>query len=271
MVDDVPGLILDLRRVSVARGDAAVLHDISLCLAHGEHVAILGPNGCGKSTLLKTMTCELYPLARPETRVRIFGRERWDLTELRRRMGLVSADPLSRAMLGNTGLDAVLTGFFSSSTLWPNLEVTDAMREQAWATLREVDASPLAGRPVAEMSAGQQRRVLIARALVGSRAAATGGGGAMLLLDEPSNGLDLAAQRQLHELLRALAADGVSLVMITHHIADIVPEMGRVVLMREGRIVRDGAREELLTGPVLSELFGAPVTVSEREGISHAW
>ena len=78
--------------VSVARGDNVVLHDINLRIEPGEHVAILGPNGCGKSTLLKTMTCECYPLVKPETRVRIFGRERWDLTELKKRLGVVSAE-----------------------------------------------------------------------------------------------------------------------------------------------------------------------------------
>ena len=105
----------------VARGNNIVLHDLSLRIDSGEHLAILGPNGCGKSTLLKTITCELYPLVRPETSVRIMGRERWDLTQLKRRMGVVAAELPGRQTLSITGLDAILTGFFSSSTLWPNL------------------------------------------------------------------------------------------------------------------------------------------------------
>src|ERR1700761_1309358 len=110
-----------LEHVSVARGDNMVLHDVNLRINPGEHVAILGPNGCGKSTLIKTITCECYPMVLPETRVRIFGRERWDLTELKKRLGVVSAELPGRATRQTTGLDAVVSGFFSSSTLWPNL------------------------------------------------------------------------------------------------------------------------------------------------------
>jgi iron complex transport system ATP-binding protein len=254
---------LELEHVNVARGDATVLHDINLRVAAGEHLAILGPNGCGKSTLIKTMTCECYPLALEGTRVSIFGRERWDLTELKRRLGVVSAELPGRPMLRTTGWDAVLTGFFSSSTLWPNLVVTAAMRERAEEVLELVGAVGFAERLVGEMSAGQQRRVMIGRALVGS-------GAEMLLLDEPSNMLDLAAQQGLRVMLRRLAGQGTGILLITHHIADILPEIGRVILMREGRIVADGAKRELLRAEVLSELFGARVEVEERDGFFHA-
>jgi iron complex transport system ATP-binding protein len=255
---------LELEHVNVARGETTVLHDINLRVGAGEHLAILGPNGCGKSTLIKTMTCECYPLALEGTRVRIFGRERWDLTELKRRLGVVSAELPGRPMLRTTGRDAVLTGFFSSSTLWPNLVVTDAMRARAEGVLELVGAVGFAERPVGEMSAGQQRRVMIGRALVGS-------GAEMLLLDEPSNMLDLAAQQGLRGMLRRLAVQGTGILLITHHIADILPEIGRVILMREGRIVADGAKRELLRAEVLSELFGARVEVEERDGFFHAW
>jgi len=112
-----------------------VLHDISLRIASGEHIAILGPNGCGKSTLIKTMTCECYPIAGEGVRARIFGRERWDVFELRKRLGVVAAEFPSERTLHTLGRDAVITGFFSSSTIWPELHVTEAMRERAAAVL----------------------------------------------------------------------------------------------------------------------------------------
>ena len=272
--------ILDLQNVYLARGERLVLHDINLQLSAGEHLAILGPNGCGKSTLLKAITCELYPLAigpaglRP--RVRIFGRERWDLTQLRQRLGVVAPELPGKSTLTTTGLDSILTGFFSSSTLWPNLVVTPPMRERAEQLLHQVGAEHLRDRFVGEMSAGQQRRIMIARALAGSRFAATqhpasDGPGEMLLLDEPSNALDLAAQGELRTLLRRLAAQAVTILLITHHTADIIPEIDRVLFLREGRIAADGPKRELLTAPRLSELFGVPLELTERDGYHHTW
>ena len=255
---------LELEHVNVARGDAMVLHDVILRVEAGEQIAILGPNGCGKSTLIKTMTCELYPVVLEGTRVSIFGRERWDLTELKKRLGVVSPELPGRQTLRTTGRDAVLTGFFSSSTLWPNLVVTEAMRARAEEVLELVGAVGISEKLVGEMSAGEQRRVMIGRALVGS-------GADMLLLDEPSNALDLAAQQGLRSMLRRLAQNGTGMLMITHHIADILPEIGRVILMRDGRIVADGAKEKLLTAEVLGELFGVRVEVTERDGFFYAW
>ena len=263
---------LVLEHVNVARGEKVVLHDVNLRVDAGEHIAILGPNGCGKSTLIKTMTCECYPLAVDGMRVSIFGRERWDLTELKKRLGVVSAELPGKATLKTSGRDAVLTGVFSSSTLWPNLVVTAAMRERAEEVLELVGATGIAEKPVGEMSAGEQRRVMIGRALVGSGASlADQTTSQMLLLDEPSNALDLAAQQDLRTMLRRLAQQGTGILLITHHIADILPEIGRVILMRQGRIVADRSKEKLLTAPVLSELFGAEVRVTERDGFFHAW
>ena len=178
--------------------------------------------------------------------------------------------------LKTTGRDTVLTGFFSSSTLWPNLRVTDLMRRRAEDVLELVGATYLADKPVGEMSAGQQRRIMIGRALVGSAAEAEAdeahaSSGQMLLLDEPSNALDLAAQQGLRSTLRSLAQHGTGLLLITHHIADILPEINRVILMRDGRIVADGSKQSLLQSDVLSGLFGVGVEVTERDGFFHAW
>jgi iron complex transport system ATP-binding protein len=209
------------------------------------------------------MTCELYPLVRPETEVTIFGRRRWDLTELKKRLGVVSAELPGRPFLQVTGFNAILTGFFSSSTLWPNLTVTDAMRERAERVLVQIDGAKLRNKPVGEMSAGQVRRILIGRALVASAGT--------LLLDEPSNALDLAAQRELRSLMRELAQAGTTLVLITHNIADIIPEIERVLMMRDGRVIADGGKAELLTEFRLGELFGTRVRLTESDGFYQAW
>jgi iron complex transport system ATP-binding protein len=259
---------LVMRDVDIARGDRVVLHSVNLSIRTGEHVAILGPNGCGKSTLIMAMTCQLYPIVRPGMHVSIFGRERWDLTELRRHFGVVSAGPAGTELPGErtavtTGLDAVIAGFFSASTLWPNLHVTGEMRARAWEALERIEATHLAAQTVGTMSAGEKRRILIARALVHRPQ--------QLLLDEPSNALDLAAQRELRETLRSLAREGTGLVMVTHHLGDILPEIARIILMCEGRIVADGLRGELLTEARLSELFRAPVRIGRDAEWLHSW
>lgn len=263
--------IVELKHVHVARGSNVVLHDLNLRIDAGEHLAILGPNGCGKSTLLKTITCEVYPLVRPETSVRIMGRERWDLTELKRRMGVVAAELPGKPTLSTTGFDAVLTGFFSSSTLWPNLTVTRQMRERAEEILMLVGAENLRAKLVSEMSAGQQRRVMIGRAMAGTSSSEEGGTVQMLLLDEPSNALDLGAQHDLRETLRDLANRGTAILLITHNIADILPEIDRIVMMRDGHVTADGSKAQLITEQALSDLFGRDISVSERDGYMNAW
>jgi len=259
---------LEMRAVNIARGDRVVLHNVNLSIRVGEHVAILGPNGCGKSTLILAMTCQLYPIVQPGMVVRIFGRQRWDLTELRRHFGVVSSGPMGAELPGErttvtSGLDAVIAGFFSASTLWPNLHVTDEMRARALEALARIKAAHLAEQLVGTMSAGERRRILIARALVHRPQ--------QLLLDEPCNALDLAAQRELRETLRGLAHEGTGLVMVTHHLGDILPEIDRIILMRDGRIVADGPRDELLTESRLSELFRAPVRIGRDAEWLHSW
>jgi iron complex transport system ATP-binding protein len=258
---------LELRHVNVARGDRVVLHDVNLSIRAGEHVAILGPNGCGKSTLIMTMNCQIYPMVKPGMKVHIFGRERWDLTELRKHFGVVAAglrgDLPGERMAVTTGMDAVLAGFFSASALWPNLHVTGEMRTRAVEALERIDALHLRNRLLGEMSAGEMRRIMIARALVHRPR--------QLLLDEPSNALDLAAQRSLRETMRKLAGEGTGLVLVTHTLGDILPEIKRVILIRAGRIVGDGPREELLTEARLSELFRVPVHIGRDEEWLHSW
>jgi iron complex transport system ATP-binding protein len=245
------------------RGENTALRDLSLTIGAGEHVAILGPNGCGKSTLIKTITRECYPLASPDSSVSILGRTRWNIFELRELLGIVSNDLMTQCTRDITGFDVVLSGFFSSIGIWPNHEVTPGMRTKAAEVLELLEAPALAAKPVNEMSSGEARRVLIARALVHSPRA--------LLLDEPSTSLDLFAQHELRETVRKLAQSGIGIVLVTHHLSDIVPEIERVILMRAGKIAGDGPKQELLTPANLKDLFGVNVELAQRDGYYHLW
>jgi iron complex transport system ATP-binding protein len=259
---DAPAL-LAFNRVSVMLGGKTVLHDITLSIGKAEHVAILGPNGCGKSTLIKTITRECYPLARPESSLTILGRDTWNVFELRPLLGIVSNELMRRCTREITGREMVLSGFFSSIGVQPYHEVTAPMIEKTSQVLELLEVPHLADREMTEMSSGEAHRLLIGRALVHDPLA--------LLLDEPSNSLDFRSALELRDILRKLAQAGTGILMVTHHLPDILPEIDRVILLRQGRIFADGAKLELLTTERLTELFGLPVELARRDGYYHLW
>jgi len=255
--------LLDFHNLRVMRGPKIALDDFSLRIGADEHVAILGPNGCGKSTLIKTITRECYPVAREDSGMKLLGQESWDVFKLREQMGIVSNDLMLSVTGEATGRDVVLSGFFSSTAIWPNHTVDREKIKLADVALAELKISHLAERPVCEMSSGEARRVLIARALVHKPGA--------LLFDEPCNSLDLSAQQSLRQTMRELANSGTAIILVTHELADIVPEIQRVVLMSGGRVVADGAKEEILQVERLTALFGVNVEMTQRDGHYHLW
>ena len=254
--------LIEFRNVTVQRGERIVLDGVSLSIAQGEHVAILGPNGSGKSTLIKLMSRELYPRIKAEPwSLRILGRDRWVLFDLRNQLGIVSNDWMQMCTRDYSGHEIVLSGFFGSVGVWPNHAVTAEMERKAREVMELLEISHLAGRYTTEMSSGEARRILIGRALVHDPQA--------LVLDEPTSSLDLHATCELREILRKLARNGISIIMVTHHLPDIIPEMRRVVLIRQGRVHCDGPKEQVLEAVTLTALFGVPVEVLERGGYYH--
>jgi len=261
MKPNVP--LLDYREVTVHRGGRAALDRVSLSIDVGEHVAILGPNGSGKSTLIKTITRECNPIADGGSSLRIMGRTTWNVFDLRSMLGVVSNDLMQSCTRDYSGYEVVLSGFFSSIGVWPHHKVAPDMAEKVRQVMEWLEISHLAGRDTCEMSSGEARRILIARALVHEPKA--------LLLDEPTNSLDLRAAHELREMLRRIAGAGTSVLLVTHHLPDIIPEVGRVILMKEGRIHRDGPKSEIITPALLAEVFQTEVQLLERDGYFLMW
>jgi len=253
--------LLDLRNVTVMRGNNLALDRLTLQIASGERVCILGPNGSGKSTLIKTITRECYPVQRDDSAISILGRGVWNIFDLRPLLGIVSPDQLAACTTDATGMDVVLSGFFSSTRIFPNHHPAAEHRERADAALARLRIAHLAERPVAEMSSGEAKRTLIARALVHEPKT--------LLLDEPGNTLDICGQLELRATLRELANAGLGIVLVTHHVPEIIPEIERVVLLQKGRALADGPKEKVLTSEQLSALFGAHVRVFREDGYFH--
>lgn len=253
--------LLEMRNVSVVRGENLALDRLSLRIALGEHVCILGPNGSGKSTLIRTITRENYPLLRDDASMTILGKSLWNVFELRSLLGIVSPDLLTACTSDATGLDVVLSGFFGSTRVFPNHSPQPEHRQRAEAALARLNVAHLANRSVAQMSSGEAKRTLIARALVHEPRT--------LLFDEPGNTLDIAGQVSLRETLRELARGGLGILLVTHHISEIIPEIERVVLLQRGRVLADGPKEKVLTGERLTTLFGVSVKLFREDGYFH--
>jgi len=256
--------IVEFRHVSVDLGAFRALDDITLAIHAGEHTAILGPNGSGKSTLLKVLTRECYPrLLEPPPEVRILGQDAWRLFDLRAALGIVTNELVEKCTKPYPLRETVLSGFFGSIGVWPHHVVTPAMEEKAREVMEQLEIAGLAEREMTAMSSGEQRRAVIARALVHDPRA--------LVLDEPTNSLDVHATRELRRTMRRLAQAGITIVLVTHHLPDIIPEIGRVVALKRGRILADGPKPEILRAETLSAIFDTPVEVLETSGYYHMW
>jgi iron complex transport system ATP-binding protein len=253
-----PSAYLELEAVEAWLGPRRVFEDLSLRLYGGEHTVVLGPNGSGKSSLVKLLSRELYPVVKPGSCLRIFGSETVNLWQLRGRIGLVSQD-LQAAYVGRVpAADVVLSGFFGSVGIGRSQVATGAQHRRAAALMAQLGLADLAARPYGQLSEGQRRRLLLARALVH--------GPEVLVLDEPTNGLDLKAKHQLLAILRELARAGTTRLLVTHQIEAILPEISRCVLLREGTVVGDGPAAQLLQDAPLSALFATPLRVCEANG-----
>ena len=255
--------LLELENIFVQRGNRLALNGLTVKIQAGEHVAILGPNGSGKSTLIKTVLRECYPLLRADSKLRILGHESWNIFDLRAHLGVVTHDLMTRCSRDITGRELVLSGFFGSIGVWPNHHVEPEMEAAAQAAMERLGVGHLSGRWLDELSSGEARRLLIARALIHYPDT--------LLLDEPTTSLDLPALHEVRSRMRDLANQGIGVLLVTHHLDDIIPEIDRVILLGHGRVLVDGPKHEILTSERLSALFSVAVEVVQRHGFYHAW
>lgn len=254
---------LELEDVVVARAGVPILSIDSLRIDEGEHVALLGPNGSGKSTFVKLITREVLPLHRDRPPVRFKGRDRATLAEVRKRLGIVSSTMQDQITVHVPVVDVVAGGLFGALGIPAHVggaddarertRVVDDARERARAALELVGIAGLAPRDVTTLSTGQARRVLIARALVRGPEA--------LVLDEPCAGLDPEGMHYVRTSMRSLARRGTGIILVTHHPEDIVPEIERLVLLKDGAVIADGPKRELLTDESMTALFDVPLHV----------
>jgi iron complex transport system ATP-binding protein len=250
--------ILEIKNASVFQGRTRVFNNLSFELSSDRSTAIIGPNGSGKSTLLKLLGREIYPVHSNDSYVRIFSKERWVVSELKKYLGIVSYSLQQNYSADALGLYVVLSGFYGSDGIWAFQSFTNEQFDRANKAIDKLGLSHLKNRKFETMSTGEQRKFLLARALVHDPQ--------VLVLDEPTSGLDLRACFQYLETISGLMRDGKKIVLVTHHIHEIPPEISQIVFLKDGKVIANDSKEKLLTSENLTGLFEIPINVVERNG-----
>jgi iron complex transport system ATP-binding protein len=253
--------VIEVSALHVER-EAVILDRIDWRVARGEHWSILGANGSGKTSLLRALTGYLPPTAGA---IRVLGETygRFDWRELRTRIGLVSSSVHQMMEDGETALKAVVSGRYAQIGYWGAMRPEDL--RTADAILRRVELRGLRDRPWRFLSQGERQRVLIGRALMASPR--------LMILDEPCAGLDPVAREHFLQFLTRLArargrtaASAPTMILVTHHVEEIVPIFSHVLILKAGRVLCAGPRARVLTSTTLSDAFDAPVRLSRARG-----
>jgi len=250
--------LIELKNISLNRGEIAVFRDLNLSLPQKAHSLILGPNGAGKSSLIKLILRDLYPLARRDSNISILGNQNRDVLSLRGQFGVVSDELQHRFEGAETALQVVASGFYSSIGTWQHQRFDESQLERVRKLMEQLGVSSLAERSYNSLSTGQQRRLLLARAMVHDPE--------YLLMDEPTSGLDPEATFRYLDLVRGLMQQGKYLVLVTHHIHEIPPEVNQVFMLRSSELFAQGNRAEVLNSETLSTLYDSPMELVERNG-----
>lgn len=249
--------LLEVTQLLFARGNALLLDRVDWRVERGQHWAIVGPNGCGKTTLLRSLTGYLSASSGSISLLgKRYGEADW--RELRRRIGLVTSALQSSIPPAETALETVISGKYAQLDLWVKPTAGDVRLARRW--LRHVGLPELESRPWLYLSQGERQRVLIARALMARPR--------LLILDEPCGGLDPVAREDFLQFLQQVGAgpESPALVLVTHHVDEIMPVFSHALVLREGKVVASGPRRAALTTAILSHAFGRPVRLVRTGG-----
>lgn len=254
--------IIDLQNITVFQGRNKILDNFSLTIDESQSTVILGPNGSGKTTILKLLNRELYIVEDKKSSLKIFEKDRWNVDDLRSNLGVVSQNLQYGYSNSALGLYVVLSGFYSSDGIWQHQKFDENKLNRAKEVMELLSITALQDREFSTMSTGEQRKFLLARSLVNDPA--------VLVFDEPTSGLDMSTCFQYLEIIRELISMGKKVILVTHHIHEIPPEVTRVILLKEGRVVEDGVKDKVLNDASLTNLFDWPIKVIKENGYYQA-
>lgn len=253
-------LLVDIKNATVRRevfeNTVEVFDQLNLQVAQGENVAIIGANGSGKSSLLGLLQGDLHPIVKPDSYVKILGQTAINIWEYRRKIGIVSHNLQREYRDDVLGSDVILSGFYASIGVWEHQVYSDEQRQQVTVIAKQLGIEHLMQRYFCQLSTGEKRRFILARALIHQPNT--------LVFDEPSSGLDIVARQHYLAIIEKLMSDGKQMIIVTHHINEIPEGIQRVIMMKDNKIMDDGDKQQMLTSKKLSQLFGVELTVSNH-------
>jgi iron complex transport system ATP-binding protein len=244
--------MISVENVSWIRDGETILHDVNWQVQPGEHCAVLGMNGSGKTSLINIVTGYEWP---SKGKVSVLGYRygECDLREVRKEIGIVN--PMMDRMLHHRDSvqEIVLSGYYASIGIYE--KVTEEVRSLAMRSMKQMGIAHLADKPFGVLSQGERKKTLIARALIHEPK--------LLILDEPCSGFDLHARESFLSQLEQLASDpALSIIYVTHHVEEILPFFSRALLIKDGRILPSGPKEEILTSERISQTYGIDVELA---------
>lgn len=254
---------MEFGNVSLVKNGMKIIDDISMKIYENESVAIIGPNGSGKTSLMKLLKGDSRPYYSDDSKTicKLFGRERWNIFDLRNKMGVVSTELQSRFKDTTSIGEVILSGFFRTTDIYRTHTITEEMTDAVKNAAARVGIEDKLTKNIGKLSLGEMRKVLIARALVPRPS--------MLLLDEPMTGLDIVSGNQFKNVFDTLIENGTGVLMITHDLEDIPKNIQRIIMMRNGKIYKDGMKNDILTSAIVSDLFSSDIEVTEKNGVYH--
>ncbi|HVU26471.1 MAG TPA: ABC transporter ATP-binding protein [Verrucomicrobiae bacterium] len=248
--------ILEISNLRIERDGTTILDGVNWRVERGQHWVILGANGSGKTSLLSALTGYLMPTAGEISLLgKTYGESDW--RELRKKIGIVSSSVRQMMSDDELALETVASGKYAMIDFWGRL--TRAEKNQARKLLRQIEAEYLAEREWRVLSQGERQRVLIGRALMAKPR--------VLILDEPCAGLDPAAREHFLQFLQRLGRNKNSpaLILVTHHVEEIMPVFSHVLVLRKGRVLAAGLKSRELNSQLLSTAFDAPLRLNRTK------
>ena len=248
----------DLKNINVYIDQKEVLSNINISLNHGENTLILGPNGSGKSTFLKLLNRSIHPITSNNSSFKLFNKENINIWDLRKKIGFLFKEMEQRVNIGVTLYDVIISGFSGTFNSRYSKLLSEREKIKIDNLINEWGLNNIISNEFKSLSDGQKRRALLARALVYEPD--------ILVLDEPFCNLDIKSNFILTRNLSKLIEQSVNIVYVTHNLESILPKTNRVILIKEGKIFKDGSPNELVNSKILSYLFNISINVIEQKG-----